>query len=120
MDRRSFLIGGIKAGIGVGLGARSVRELVSPGSVAASPGGVVAQPSPPLIRRNPSPTSQFFGLRQSPGPHPGGVSINATPELLELGPKPGYIFCAPKAPAGGQPRKCAAAATRSRPARHQG
>jgi hypothetical protein len=113
MDRRSFLIGGIKAGIGLGLGARSVGGAMSPGRGAGSP---VVQPSPPLITAEPMSPPNFSSYVSRPDLTPVTVAINVTRDFLALGSKPGYIFCAPKAPLAANPGSVPSAASGRFPA----
>ena len=100
IDRRSFLAGSIKAGIGFGLGARSVRRLLPPGRPLNA---VVTQPGPPSITIEPLPPPNFVRFVSRPDLTPVPVAINATRDFLALGRKPGYIFCAPKAPVAANP-----------------
>jgi hypothetical protein len=99
MDRRSFLAGGVSTGIGLGLGARSVRRSLSPGRWL---GNVVGQP-PPVVTTEPLAPPNFVRYVSRPDLTPVGVGVNATRDFLALGRKAGYIFCAPKAPLAANP-----------------
>jgi hypothetical protein len=99
-DRRSLLVGGIMAGVGLGLRARSGRRLIStPHGVADETSGA----APSVVRTEPLRPPNFSRYVSRPDLTPVGVSVNATPQLLALGPKPGYIFCAPKNPLAANP-----------------
>lgn len=100
IDRRSFLVGGIKAGIGFGLGARTLRRETS---TARGPGDVVNQPGPASVVTQPLIPPNFARYVSRPDLTPVAVEVNATPDFLALGSKPGYIFCAPKAPVAANP-----------------
>ena len=102
IDRRSFLVGGIKAGIGLGLGARTLRRETSTGR---RPGDVVNQPGPAPVATQPLIPPNFARYVSRPDLTPVPVAVNATPGFLALGSKPGYIFCAAEGARGGQPRK---------------
>jgi Arylsulfotransferase (ASST) len=99
-DRRALLVGGIKAGIGLGLGARSARRLLTSRHLLGdeAPAG-----APGVLRAEPLSPPNFSRYISRPDITPVGVSISATPELLELGPQRGYIFCAPKNPLAANP-----------------
>jgi hypothetical protein len=107
IDRRSFLVGGIKAGIGVGLGARSVHAALSPGRRLISELG---QPVSPVVTTEPLAPPNFSRYVSRPDLTPVTVEIAATPEFLALGPKAGYIFCAPKTPLAANPGTATSAA----------
>ncbi|HTW10265.1 MAG TPA: arylsulfotransferase family protein [Acidimicrobiales bacterium] len=96
IDRRAFLVGGVKAGLGLGLTTRAARGLWSPPKPAGTP-PVTA------VGSEPSAPPSFSRYVSRPDLTPVGVAINATPQLLALGPKPGYIFCAPKNPVAANP-----------------
>jgi Arylsulfotransferase (ASST) len=112
MDRRSFLAGGIKAGMGFGLGARSVRQVMSHGRQLS---GLVGSPVAPSVTTEPAPPPNFSSFVSRPDLTPVAVGVSATPEFLALGPKPGYIFCAPKAPVAANPGTAAVPSYRSFP-----
>jgi len=105
IDRRSFLAGAVKTGVGLGLGARAAGRFTSSrrsskdgddeGGAPGAPAAVVT--NEPLVPPN------FSRYLSRPDLTPVGVAINATPQLLALGPKPGYIFCAPKNPLAANP-----------------
>ena len=69
MDRRVFLAGGIKTGIGLGLGARSARRALSPGGWLSD---VVDQPAPAGRHDRTAATARFRQVRQPSRPHPSG------------------------------------------------
>jgi Arylsulfotransferase (ASST) len=106
MDRRAFLAGGIKTGMGLGLGAGSVRRAMSPGGWLS---GMAGQPAPPLITTEPLAPPNFTRYVSRPDLTPVAVEISASPEFLALGSKAGYIFCAPKAPVAANPGTATAA-----------
>jgi len=99
-DRRSLLVGGIKAGLGLGVGARSARRLISSRHRLADE---ALGPAPTVVRAEPLRPPNFSRYVTRPDLTPVGVSISAAPQLLALGPKPGYIFCAPKNPLAANP-----------------
>lgn len=104
IDRRSFLVGGIKAGLGAGLGAGPVRRLISRRHSSAHRLADEAAGAPPtVVRTEPLRPPNFSRYISRPDLTPVGVSVNATPELLALGPSAGYIFCAPKNPLAANP-----------------
>src|SRR5271154_6195946 len=100
VDRRSLLLGGIKAGLGLGLGARSVGRLSSPRHKLADE---ASGPSPSVVGTEPLIPPTFSRYVTRPDLTPVGVSISATPQLLALGRTSGYIFCAPKNPLAANP-----------------
>jgi Arylsulfotransferase (ASST) len=102
ISRRSFLAGGVKAGIGLGLGALSDRAGKSAGRW---PDNVAGQPAMPVVTTEPLAPPNFSRYVSRPDLTPVSVSVSATPEFLTLGPKAGYIFCAPKNPAAANPRR---------------
>ncbi|HXW81543.1 MAG TPA: arylsulfotransferase family protein, partial [Acidimicrobiales bacterium] len=112
MDRRAFLAGGIKAGMGLGLGARSVRRAISPGGWLSD---VTSQPPPPSVMTEPLMPPNFSRYVSRPDLTPVAVGISTTPEFLSLGSGAGYIFCAPKAPVAANPGTGTAAAHGSFP-----
>ncbi len=100
INRRSFLVGGLKAGAGLGLGAQLAGRAFSVGRLAV---GGADQPAGPSVKAEPLPPPSFSRYVSRPDLTPVSVSLSATPELLALGPKPGYIFCAPKNPLAANP-----------------
>jgi Arylsulfotransferase (ASST) len=110
MDRRAFLASGIKASIGLGLGAGSLRRTVSDRR-----SGVVGPPAPGVVSAEPLSPPNFSRYVSRPDLTPVAVGINATPDFLALGSKPGYIFCAPKAPLAANPGTGTPAVYRSFP-----
>lgn len=99
-DRRSLLVGGIIAGLGLGLGARPGRRLISPHHRMTDE---TSGTTPSVVRTEPVIPPNFFRYVSRPDLTPVGVSISATPQLLALGPTSGYIFCAPKNPLAANP-----------------
>jgi Arylsulfotransferase (ASST) len=100
MDRRSFVAGGIKAGIGLGLGARSLRRAVSSSHRL---GETISSALPASITSEPLPPPNFSRFVSRPDLTPVSVGVNATRDFLTLGSNAGYIFCAPKAPVAANP-----------------
>ncbi|HTV10461.1 MAG TPA: arylsulfotransferase family protein [Acidimicrobiales bacterium] len=100
VDRRSLLVGGIKAGLGLGLGARSARRLISSHH---RPRDEAPGPAPNEVGTEPLRPPNFSRYVTRPDLTPVGISVSATPQFLALGPTPGYIFCAPKNPLAANP-----------------
>jgi hypothetical protein len=100
VDRRSFLAGGIKTGIGLGLGTRAVRQAAAPARWLSS---VAGPPAPPSVNIEPLPPPSFSRFVSRPDLTPVAVSITATSQLLTRGSQAGYIFCAPKNPVAANP-----------------
>ncbi len=107
MGRRSFLVGGIKAGVGLGLGARPIRAAVSSSHRLV---GELGAPVSPVVTTEPLAPPNFSRYVSRPDLTPVTVEIAATPEFLALGPKAGYIFCAPKTPLAANPGTATSAA----------
>lgn len=112
IDRRSFLAGGLKAGLGLGLGAGPVRRAITSGRWLED---VTGEPSSAVVGTEPLPPPNFSRFVSRPDLTPVGIGIRATPEFLALGPKAGYIFCAPKAPLAANPGHEASSAHRPFP-----
>ena len=66
IDRRAFLVGGIKAGLGLGLGGRSAGRLISTRHRVANE---ASGPSSSVVGTEPLRTADFLPVRQSPGSH---------------------------------------------------
>ncbi|MGH2843084.1 MAG: arylsulfotransferase family protein [Solirubrobacteraceae bacterium] len=90
IDRRAFLAGALKTGVGVGLGSKALRH---PGRRRtprdANPVVVSSEPSPP-------PSAVEYVTR--PDLTPVGVAIRSSPSFGVSAQASGYIFCAPKSP----------------------
>ena len=99
-DRRSLLVGGIKAGLGLGLGARSARGLISSRHRLADEASGAA---PSVVGTEPLRPPNFSRYVTRPDLTPVGVSISATPQLLALGRNARLYLLRPQEPAGGQP-----------------
>jgi Arylsulfotransferase (ASST) len=100
IDRRSFLAGGVKAGVGIGFGTRSARRAMSSGRWLTN---LTSPPAPPVVRVPPLSPPTFSRYVSRPDLTPVAVGISTNEGFLALGSQAGYIFCAPKAPVAANP-----------------
>jgi hypothetical protein len=109
MDRRSFLAGAIKAGIGMGLGARSLGRgsALGPTSTSSTLGDIGALGHIGSVRAEPRPPADYVSYVTRPDLTPCGVAIRTAAAFSALGPLSSFIFCAPKSPLAANPGRLA-------------